>query len=272
MEKRFIVLVDFSKYSQNLLQYAYDWSRQVNAGLVLAHQTAVVAPALANSSSWEQIVQVANREATRKLQELVAENLPPMLNISYVVSENLFHLTLPALLAEPFENLLFVGLKGSGLLKKIFIGSVAVQLIESADNLVVAIPKDIRHFSQEKIFVAVNKKQSLNIVELNNFLRLIDENQSSINFFYLARPNEKLSSVEKQLAGITRLFSEKYHTSYTIYEGANSFANIKKVINNKIDELLVVQRTSPLLTDQLLRKFVINELVHEGQTPLVVLP
>ena len=44
------------------------------------------------------------------------------------------------------------------------------------------------------------------------------------------------------------------------------------VINNKIDEMLIVQKGSRLLTDQLFRRFLINELVYEGQTPLIVLP
>lgn len=36
--------------------------------------------------------------------------------------------------------------------------------------------------------------------------------------------------------------------------------------------MLVVQKGSRLLTDQLFRQFLINELVYEGQTPLIVLP
>lgn len=272
MKKRFIVLIDFSKYSNNLLKYAYDWSRQINAELLLVHQTAVLAPALTNSASWDQIARAANNDALRKLEELASAALPPFVKVSYSVSDNLFHETLPSLLAEPYENILFVGLKGTGLFKKIFIGSVAVEVIESANNIVVAIPKDISAFSQEKIFVAVNKKQPLNIVELNNFLDFIDETTSSINFFYLAKPNEKIRQIEKQLMGLSKLFAERFNTSYTIYEGANSFSNIKKVINNKVDEILIVQKGSRLLTDKLFRKFLINELVHEGQTPLVVLP
>lgn len=272
MKKRFIVLIDFSEYSNNLLKYAYDWSRQIDAELLLVHQTTILAPALANSTSWEQIARETNDDALRKLEELVSSVLPPFVKVAYSVSDNLFHEILPNLLAEPYENILFVGLKGTGLFKKIFIGSVAVEVIENANNIVVAIPKDISAFSHEKIFVAVNKKQPLNIVELNNFLGFIDETTCSVNFFYLAKPNEKIKQIERQLMGLSKLFAERFNTSYTIYEGTDSFANIKKVINNKIDEILIVQKGSRLLNDKLFRKFLINELVHEGQTPLVVLP
>jgi hypothetical protein len=57
-----------------------------------------------------------------------------------------------------------------------------------------------------------------------------------------------------------------------IYEGNNPFNDIKKVINNNNGQMLIVQKGSRLLTDHFFRKFLINELVYEGQTPLVVLP
>ena len=95
---------------------------------------------------------------------------------------------------------------------------------------------------------------------------------TDITFFYLAKPNEKTKNVEKYLADLTLLFADRYKTDFVVYEGNNAFEDIKKVINNKIDEILVVQKGSRLLTDQLFRKFLINELVYQGQTPLVVLP
>ncbi|MNE57231.1 hypothetical protein D3C80_1521830 [compost metagenome] len=68
------------------------------------------------------------------------------------------------------------------------------------------------------------------------------------------------------------MFSDRFNTDFAIYEGNNPFDDIKKIINNKNDEMLIVQKGSRHLTDQLFRKFLINELVYEGQTPLIVLP
>ncbi len=88
----------------------------------------------------------------------------------------------------------------------------------------------------------------------------------------MAKPNEKTKGIEKHLNELKEMFSDKYNTSFAIYEGNNPFSDIKKVVNNKIDEMLIVQKGSRLLTDQLFRRFLINELVYEGQTPLIVLP
>ncbi|MNQ25923.1 Universal stress protein family protein [compost metagenome] len=272
MKKRFIILIDFSEYSGNLLKFAYDWGKQVNAELLLVHQTIVLTPGLADYDSSKSIAEHDNDEALQKLKTLVMELIPASVEVSYSVSESNLELTLSTLLAEPYQNLIFVGLKGTGLLKKIFLGSVALQVINSTKNIVVAIPKEITAFSHKNIFIGVTEKHPLNLFELNNFLKLIDKENTSITFFYLSKPHKKTKGTEKKLKDLSVMFSDRFNTGFAIYEGNNPFDDIKKIINNKNDEMLIVQKGSRHLTDQLFRKFLINELVYEGQTPLIVLP
>jgi len=272
MQKRFIVLLDLSEHSANLLKYAYDWSRRVPAQILLVHHTAVLAPALADETSREDMVSATHAKALRKLRELKKAVLPHHAEVQYAVSHRPLMLALSELLAEPFENIILAGLKGTGLLKKLFIGSVALKVIEHTDSIIVAIPKDISKFSAGKIYVAVSDKHPLNILALNNFFGFLKGGVKNVTFFYLAKPNEKTEKIEKQLSDLSKLFGDKFKTSHAIYKGEDAFKNIKKVINNRTEELLIVQEGSRMLTDQLFRKFMINELVYEGETPLVVLP
>src|SRR5690606_10811382 len=106
----------------------------------------------------------------------------------------------------------------------------------------------------------------------NKFFNFIDSQNTSITFFYLAKPKEKTKNIAKQLSDLTLLFADRFDTNFEIYEGSNPFEDIKILINNKIDEILIVQKGSRFLNDQLFRRFLINELVYEGQTPLIVLP
>lgn len=272
MKKRFIILVDFSEHSSNLIKYASDWCKQVDAEILLLHQTIVLAPVLADYDIRQQIAENANKKALEELKIIANMQIPDSIKVSYSVSETHLLLTLPKLLAESHENLIFVGLKGTGLLKKTLLGSVAIQVIDNINNSVVAMPTKIDSFSHEKIFVAVTEKHPLNILELNNFLKFIDKQNTQITFFYLAKPNEKPAGIEKQLRELSELFADRFNTGFSIYEGNYAFEDIKKVINNKTNELLIVQKGSRLFTDQLFRKFLINELVYEGKTPLIVLP
>lgn len=272
MTKRFIILIDFSEYSSNLIKYAYDWSKQANAELLLVHQTNVLLPGLIDYSSKQQIIQQNNQKALDKLKSLTNDIISSSDKVSFFVSEINLQTILTNLLAEPFHNLIFTGLKGTGLLKQLFIGNVALQLIEKVKNIVVAMPKEIYSFNHEKIFIAVTEKHPLNILELNYFLNFFDKENTCLTFFYLAKPNEKTKGIEKQLNNLHSLFSEKFDTKTVIYEGSTPFEDIKKIINNKEEEMLIVQKGSRLLTDQLFRRFLINELVYEGQTPLIILP
>ena len=272
MRKRFIILIDFSDYSSNLIRYACDWAMQLDAELLLVHQTYVLAPALTDVEGKKNIAQQLKKDALCKLQSLSNELIPPIVKVSFFVSDLSLQITLPKILETPFESLIFAGIKGTGLLKKIFMGSVVLQVIESANHLVVAMPKEIATYSQRKIYVAVTDKYPLNQLELTKFLSFICCENTSITFFYLAKPTHNTDEMVNCPADLTMLYADRFSTDFTIYEGINIFADIKKVINNQIDEILVVQKGSRLLTDQLFRKFLINELVYEGQTPLVVLP
>lgn len=272
MNKRFIVLIDFSEYSSNLIKYACDWSQEANAKILLHHQTHPFLPAFAENEAREYIVQQANDNALEKLKILAHDLIPETIEVAYYVSEIDFHLTLPELLVEPFENLIFIGLKGTGILKKIFLGSVALRIIGNIENTVVAMPKGIDSFSHEKIFVAVGDKKPLNIQQLDNFLKFINHQNTSITFFHLAKPNEDTTLIKEKLQTLSETYADRFTTNFAIYEANNRLDGIKGVINNKINEILIVQKGSRILTDQLFSRFLINELVYEGQTPLIVLP
>jgi len=272
MKKRFIILIDFSEYSKNLIQYACNWGKQADAELLLVHQSIVLAPALTDNKSRQQIIQRTNDEALQKLKNLAIELIPSKTKVSFLVSESPLKSTLNKLLEEPFDNLIFTGIKGTGGLKQIFLGSMALQVIENIENIIVAMPKEISIFSHENIFVAVTEKHPLNILELNKLLSFINKEKTCITFFHFAKLNEKTEGIEKKLNDLSNLFADRFITKTAIFEGNNAFEDIKKVINNKEEEMLIVQKGSRLLTDQLFRRFLINELVYEGLTPLIVLP
>ncbi|MBK7426528.1 MAG: universal stress protein [Saprospiraceae bacterium] len=182
MKNRFIVLIDFSEYSDNLIRYAYDWSIQANAELFLVHRTTILAPALTDIEAREQITRQTNVEGLLKLKALANDIIPSSVKVSYSVSERQLRFTLNSLLAEPFNNLIFTGISGTGLLKKVFLGSTAIKVINNTKNIVVAMPKEIAVYSHEKIFVAVTEQHPVNLLELSKFLNFIDRRTQVLPF------------------------------------------------------------------------------------------
>ncbi len=272
MKKRFIILVDFSEYSEALIKYASGWGLQINAELLLVHQSAVLTPGITEYEIRKQLVQQSNRAALQRLKGLAKELVSPSVKVSFSASEKHLLTTIPQFLAEPFDHLIFAGIKGTGLLKRIFLGSTALEVIDNTENIVVAMPKELDKFSPQRIFVAVSEKYPINLLELKNFLNFINAQSVGLTFFHLTKPHNKAKNIERHLQELTGIFADSFKTDFAIYEGDRPFDDIKKVINNKVNEILVIQKGSRLLTDQLFRRFLINELVYEGQTPLVVLP
>jgi len=272
VKKRFIVLIDFSEYSNNLVSYAGQWCKKVDAAMVLVHQLNVVTPSLADKAIRHQLASMAVDEAQQKLAALAVTFIPSSVKVTYSATENPLSSTLANFLAEPFDHLIFVGLKGTGMLKKILVGSTALDIINSTKDIVVALPKEVVAFSPEKVFVAVSEKHPLNTAALDKCIKLMKCDHIMITFFYLAKPHEKTDGMQTALNNFSSQFADSFATNTAIYEGNNPFEDIKLVVNNKMNEMLIVQKGSRLLTDQLFRKFLINELVYEGQTPLIVLP
>lgn len=272
MEKRFIVLIDFSEYSDDLLRYAYDWSMKTGAGLVLAHQTAVMSPAMADAATRVALTQVTNAEALARLERFAREILPDDVKIDYVASDQPIKKVFTKIREESSDFLVLMGLKGTGKLKQIFLGSFVIDVIDQADAIVVAMPRNVTRFLSEKIYVAVHSKHQLNTKALDTLLNFTKGQVREVSFFYMADTKIDLQDLEQYLAQLADEYKDRAKTDYSLYHGENVYDSIRKIINNQTTELLVIQRGSESLTHQPFRRFIINELVYEGKTPLVVLP
>ncbi len=79
-------------------------------------------------------------------------------------------------------------------------------------------------------------------------------------------------AVDRYLRGLQELFAPHAAVSTEKFYDADVAARTRQLVGTTADSLLVVQKGSRLLTDQFFRRLLINELVYEGETPMVVLP
>lgn len=273
MKNRFIVLVDLSSDSEYLIQFAYRWSKNISADMLLVHNTVLMLPALTPYESKIKLTKIANQEALDKLRNLAQTALPGVLSIGFLVSEKPLVHQLRTLLRGPlFSNLVFLGLTKKGLLEKLFIGSEAVKVIDGIDNLIVAVPLNPECCSPETIHVAVQKNSPINILDFNKFLNFRKGSIKQIVFFSVLEPGDDWNAAEKYLRDLTELYSDRYSAAYEMYKTQSGLQDMKRIILNKKDEFIVVQRGSRLFLDQIFRKFLINDLVYEGHIPLAILP
>jgi hypothetical protein len=272
MNNRFIILVDLSSDSEHLLQFAYHWSKDIGADMLLVHNTIVMLPALTPYESKKKLTKIANREALDRLRRLTETVLPNVMSVGFFASEKPLVPELRKFLRGPCDNLVFLGLSKKGLLEKLFIGSEAVKVIDGIDNLIVAVPLNPECCSPETIHVAVQKNNPLNIIAFNKFLNFRKASIKDIVFFSVLEPGDDWNDAEKYLKDLTALYADRYDAAYETYKAQSVFQDLTRIILSKKDDFIVVQRGSRLFLDQIFRKFLINDLVYEGNIPLVILP
>lgn len=272
MRKRFILLIDFSETSKNLIEYGCDWASHIQAEVLLLHQTPVQIPAFTDDKERNALIKNANDQAEENLRKIGHGIIPPMIPVSYLATEKDLQHTLNELLEQSFENVILAGLKKYGFIKKFFLRNTIIHTIENTPNILVAIPNTLSDYHHKNIYVGISDKYQLNLFEFNRLLNFIDNKETRIVFFNLSRPDDDTTEVEKMLKEHADMFSENYKTFYEIYVSDNPSKNIQNIISGKSNELLVVQKGERLLTDYLFRKFLINDLVYDAKTPLIVLP
>lgn len=272
MNNRFIILVDLSADSEHLIQFAYDWSKTIGADMLLVYHTVMMLPALTPYESRKKLTKIANQESLDKLRRLAETVLPGLRSIRFFVSEKPLVQQLRTLLRGPFNNLVFLGLSKKGLLEKLFIGSEAVKVIDGIDNLIVAVPLNPECCSSETIHIAVQKNNPLNVIDFNKFLNFRKASIKDIVFFSVLEPGDDWNDAEKYLKDLTEFYSDRYSVTNEMYKTQGGFQDLKRIILEKKDGFIVVQRGSRMFLDQIFRKFLINDLVYEGNIPLVILP
>jgi len=272
MRARFIVLVDFSSYSRFELLLARHWADSMGAELLLVHHPVIYAPALSDTVTRDEIIQSEIQEVSAKLRAFAAQVLPDTQRITYHVAVESLVPAVSNLLHSHYYHILFVGLKGTGFLKKIFLGSTAIDVIDHVNQVVAAVPKHPFNMSPDTFYLATSYRYPVNIAELDKLLALFGHRIKHIRFITVITQKDQAKPAAEYVASLTRHYRNTRQTSCETFEGSDAFYALKQYMNTHADGLLVVQKGSRSLTDRVFRKFLINELVYDAATPLIILP
>lgn len=267
-KNRIITLIDFSEYSETLIKFSSEFSKIIDSEVVFVHQVLTVTPIMADLESRKILIEIDKNNALDKLKALTKKYY--FKNAELFVSDKIILGILDELKSDNYFDWAFVGLKGTGFLKKIFIGSTALKVIEDSELLTVAIPIQKEIFIPQKLIVSVYYKFPINIAQFNILLSNLSEQIKEIEFISVITENDDEDESIKYLLHLTLMYSE-YHAAMNPFKGKDAFSEIVDYMEDKKYSFLVVQQGSRSLTDSLFRKFLINELVYSSSIPLIVL-
>ncbi|MFN4284909.1 MAG: hypothetical protein ACK4E8_03005 [Lacibacter sp.] len=272
MPVQFVTLVDFSEYTEPLLRLVKLWSSTYNAEIHIVHQVAGSAPALADPESKKKIIEFETREATDQLYDLIRKmELPRHKTRFTITSQNLIRF-LEEQLATSERQIVFTGLKGTGLLKQLFIGSTTVQLIDALHHIIVTVPSHAHECVPEKLIIAIHEKFPINTTAFDFLLDVVHPSLQKLEFITVAEEAPAHAAEPDFLTETEQLYSNRFATARKNFSGKEAFDTIKAYLKNQSNSFLVVQEGSRTLRDQLFRKFLINELVYDGSIPMIIIP
>jgi hypothetical protein len=80
-----------------------------------------------------------------------------------------------------------------------------------------------------------------------------------------------LSDVQHRWADHVQGLGKRFGPEVQIFTGSDAFATMRSHLAQRPGAMMAMQRGSGALTDRLFRSFLINSLVHEGSTTLMVI-
>lgn len=274
MDTRFIVLTDLTEHSDNLIRYASDWSRKLgDTDMLLLHKIDFYISGRVEESKREDLISRALSEATDHLRDYFNTLMPGYPEqVRFKATMYSLPEVLKSLPCEGCSQLVFTGLKGTGLLKKILFGSHALDVINHTPHMVAAIPTDIDRFNPERIIVALEKENQSNISALDSLLALLGPVQPEICFFLVSGTAGEEEEAKRLGEHIEKKIGNRYQVRLRHFPEGEFLEEIGKIKERRTGELLVIQRNTGQDFNGLFRQAALNDLIYEGQTPLIVLP
>jgi hypothetical protein len=263
-------LIDFSEYAPVLVRYAFALSQAWQCRVVFLHQVGGAVPALADEESKRQILLHEQQGAILQLKTLVSSEVL-FINASYeVISTDLVQWLLH-MDHQSHENWVLTGLKGTGLLKQLFLGSTTNQIIEHTDLPVIALPLLQQVHTPQKVALGLYYKHPINLPVCAQMLERLGKGMEEITFFTIITDMAEADAATEYLYRTAEALPE-YTITAKVYKGEHPFEEIKNMMLQLPDTVLMLQQGSRSLTDMFFRRFMINELVYHGKIPLLIIP
>lgn len=267
---RLVVLIDFSEYAESLIHLAKEFIWKWRCKAIFMHQVPGLVPMMADSESKREILQVEKNKASVQLKWMV-ESKYPLFNADYIITDKDLLETIKNLDHTAYQYWVMTGLKGTGLLKKILIGSTTTKLVDETDLPLITVPLSMEITVPKNIICSVSYKYPINEHFMNYMMKNLNESLEQLKLVTIITEEDDEIKAVDYINGLAKSF-ETYRPEIAILKGKNALDELKNIVEHCPSAYLMLQQGSRNLSDLLFRKFMINELVYHGKIPLIIIP
>jgi nucleotide-binding universal stress UspA family protein len=270
--KKILVPTDFSKSSENALNYAVQLAGLTGAELLLLH--AYMPPLFAEDSAFLTTEQCLQEEAMDNLENLKQsiEKSHPDLIISCAALNGIPDEVITFYAEKQHADLIVIGTQGVGYLRERILGSTASTLIRKTEIPVMVIDKHMKFKTLEKIVLAVDFDETNENIVLKPLKQLAKAFKSHICILNILTEAQVIPTFG-QISESFKLEASLKHTYHTFFEiehpdvvtGINDF--VKK---HHIDLVTIISRKHSLI-GRIFREPISNAMTFHSHAPLLIL-
>jgi hypothetical protein len=271
MKKRFILLIDLTEQSKALLRIANTWAMEVGAELLVVNQVFSVAPGMGEGEIRNEIKQQERRTALTQLTDFTRETLgDDTAPVKFYVTTGSLELAIHKLHLSEMSDFIWVGMKSKNWLERIFMQSTAIRITADVKKTIIALPDGYKGTDFDHLYVAVSPKYPLNEDAFRKLLSIATSIGKKVTVFSVLKSNEPDEEVKSYLKSLGDLYSQTQAISSETVRNDDALSGIRAYMEQK-EGILVVQKGTRTLAD-FFRKYVVDDLLHLSEIPLVILP
>lgn len=268
--KQIIVATDFSKVSENAVEYAVQLAKAMDTPILLFHSYEI--PAVVTEGTVLVIpsdeLQKVNEETLKKYAEKLTAKWGIEINYSTRTG-----IARDEILKEARNgSFVVMGMHGAGRLTRAIMGSTALSVVKNSPIPVLLIPENVPYKRPDKIAFACDYNSKTDLYALNPLKRLIENFNSSLLVMNIKGDDKEVSIEEKATAvKMDRKLADIDH-SYHFMESEDLVDGIKEFIEDKKPDMLAVIPHKYDLLERLIHRSTTSKLAFQTTIPFLALP
>lgn len=227
--KTILVPTDFSKISENALNYAIELAKAMRSKIILLHTYYSSIPSNGDNLQIDHELEKKNNEALEKLKESIKANVPD-LKVELHTQFGLLTDVITEISKEKNVDLIIIGLSEAGVFEETIFGNEAVDTIRNLTSPVLIIPSKATYKQPTKIVFATDYLELKNDETLLALMNFTTQFKANLHIVNIMNEDEKISS--KKVASIINVKKTLKKINYFIYfpinenvvNGINEFA------------------------------------------------
>lgn len=269
MTKRFIVLVELTASSSNLLSLAYRLASAAGIKMVVIHQSLDPVPVPVDGTSIVEMKEDIRSRSRIELRKFVVDAIGDHSNVSYEATTGSLAEAVVDLQSPGVLDFIFTGIRHKDFLEKILFGSTAVKLSDYTEGIIISVPDNIRDLDLSGLNVALIKKYPLNGDALRGVISLSGK-PDTLRFISVATPQQDSGELIRFLKETAMDYKNDTVTVCDVLNGENVLNEITR-FHHTMGGTIVLQKGPRTVTD-LFRTYFVNAVVYDAQMPVIILP